>query len=92
MEQYNESISKIAGVKLIHVSFDRDEDSANDWAKQAGFPWLTILHEDVDRSALVEPYFGDSLGVPSYLLVDHEGNQLAKGKSAVMAYLGKLNE
>lgn len=72
---------------MIHISHDRDEDSAEEWAAKEGFPWLTVLPKDVDRSDLVEYKVANS--VPHYILVDAAGNRLADGSSAVF---GKVRE
>ncbi len=45
-----------------------------------------ILKEDVDINTLVTPYFPDGrLGFPSYVLVDRNGKEVARGKAAALA-------
>lgn len=87
MEQYNAVLAENPKVAFIHVSHDRDEDAAEEWAAQHSFPWLTVLPGDVDRSDLVEYKTRNS--VPHYVLLDSEGNMLANSSSDAF---GKIKE
>ena len=85
METYNSTISSNSAVEMVHLSHDRDEDSAAAWAKQANMPWPTILSEDADVKELIMPYFPDGrISLPSYVLVDQAGKEVARGKAAAM--------
>lgn len=88
MEQYKTDIADNEKVALIHISHDQDEGSAEDWAAKEGFPWLTVLPRDVDRSDLVEYKVANS--VPHYILVDAAGNRLADGSSSVFSKVKEL--
>ena len=79
MEKYEESVAKNKNVEMIHVSYDRDDDSAQDWAAKEAFPWLTVLPKNAERSGLREYHQGR--GVPSYSLVKADGEVVATGSS-----------
>jgi hypothetical protein len=80
VEKYKQSVADNSKVAMIHVSRDRDDESAEKWAAQEGFPWLTVLPDDVDRSGLMEYRKGNA--VPSYFMVDKDGNMVAEGAAA----------
>ncbi len=88
MEKYNEAIAENPKVVMIHLSQDRDEDSAEEWATANNFPWLTILPKDVPRSDLME--YRTRNAVPHYTLRDKDGNEIANGSSAIFAKLKDL--
>ena len=88
MEQYKTDIADNQKVAFIHVSHDRDEDAAEDWAAKENLPWLSVLHGDVDRSDLLDYKIANS--VPHYILVDAEGNRLADGSSGVFSKAKEL--
>lgn len=91
METYRSEIASDNLVELIHLSQDRDEDAATDWATEVGMPWPTLLTEDTDEDDLILPYFPDGrFGVPSYLLVDRTGKEITRGKSNVFNKLEEL--
>ncbi len=91
MKTYNEDIASNPNVELIHISRDSDEDAATSWAKKENMPWPTILKEDSDSKQLVMPYFPDGrMGVPSYVLVDQTGKEVARGKAAALAKMKDL--
>ncbi len=75
-------------VEMIHVSQDFDEDSAEKWAADTSFPWLTVLPEDVERSDLMK--YKSSQGVPFYTMVDSAGEVIATGSSAIFKKIGSL--
>lgn len=66
---------------MIHVSRDRDDKSAEKWAADEGFPWMTILPDDAERSGLME--YRTRNAVPFYVLVDKDGKEVAQGSGAV---------
>lgn len=74
---------------MIHVSLDSDKSSAQEWASQGAFPWLTVLPEKVEKSGLRKDYKTTS-GVPEYHLVDKNGNSVAKGLSASFAKIAEM--
>ena len=91
MKTYNEDIASNSKVELIHLSRDRDEDAAAAWAKKENMPWPTILSEDADVKQLIMPYFPDGrMGVPSYVLVDQTGKEVARGKASAFAKIKEM--
>ena len=68
---------------MVHISLDRSKKDALNWAKSFNAPWPTMLPEDTNQKALVDPY--NVRAVPSYILVDSEGKEIARGKAAVLA-------
>lgn len=83
MERYEQEIAEIPNVVMIHVSRDSSEDSAENWAASEGFPWLTVLPDDAERSGLLD--YHTRKVVPFYALVDGEGKEIATGSSAVFS-------
>lgn len=79
MAKYNKVIADNQNVEFIHVSLDRDEDAALEWAKKESFPWLHVLPEKQKRSDLKK--FHTSGRVPSYVLVDKDGKLITSGSS-----------
>jgi hypothetical protein len=88
VEKYNEKVAENPKVEMIHISRDREKDAAQDWAAAEGFPWLTILPDDAERSGLLE-YRTKSV-VPFYALVDANGEELATGSSAIFNKIAEL--
>ena len=86
METYNKEIASNPNAELIHLSLDRDEDAAEEWAAKESMPWPSLMQEDIDDDTLITPFFPDGrLGVPTYILVDRTGKEIARGKAAAMA-------
>ena len=83
MDKYKKSIADNSKVAFIHVSRDSDEGAAKNWAEAEGFPWLTVLPGDVDRSGLMDYY--TRRVVPFYTMVDGDGKEVANGSAAVFA-------
>lgn len=83
MESYKEVIESNPKVEFVHISRDRDDSAATSWATDVGFPWLTVLPRDAERSGLLEYRTANS--VPHYVLVDSDGNTVANGSSAAFA-------
>ena len=81
METYKSEIATNPKVELIHISRDQNEDAAEEWARELGFPWPTILPDDMQRTGL-DKYYGG--GVPTYVMVDKDGNEVAKGLAAAL--------
>lgn len=90
MEKYNKHIAEVPNVEFVHVSLDRDEDAAEEWAAKEQFPWLTIMPDKVDRSGLRD--YKTTNAVPEYHLVDGEGNTIVKGTSSGAAAFAKIDE
>lgn len=85
METYNKKIAENDNVELIHLSRDRGEDEAEAWAAKEKMPWPTLMKSDTDSDALFTPYFPSGrMGIPSYIMVDHTGKEIARGKAEVM--------
>ncbi len=90
MEKYNASIASNPKVEMIHVSRDQADDAAQDWAAAEGFPWLTVLPGDVERSDLLQ--FRTRNAVPFYTMVDKDGNEVANGSGAIFAKVAELGD
>lgn len=88
MELYKQHIADNPKVAMIHISRDSNEDAAEEWAKKAGFPWLTVLPDKTERSGLDD--YKTSNGVPEYHLIDGNGNTVAKGQNASFAKIKNL--
>ena len=54
MAKYKQVLEGNEKVVMIHVSRDQSNDAAEAWAAKEGFPWLTVLPEDVGKSGLME--------------------------------------
>lgn len=74
-------------VELIMMSYDQSSKKALEWAKKEAFPWPTILGKD--KGAI---HFGSAevRGIPTYILFDKEGKEIAKGKEVIFKKLRKL--
>lgn len=88
MEKYNTTVAENPKVEMIHVSLDSSEDSAEIWAAADGFPWLTVLPDDVERSDLKTYHTSGS--VPFYTMIDASGEVVATGSSAIFKKVGEL--
>ncbi len=75
---------------MIHVSLDRDKESAQQWAAGAKLPWFTILPKDVAKSKLNE--FKKTRFVPEYNLIDKDGKILASGAAACFTKIKALSK
>ena len=82
-EQYKSEILTNPNVEMIHISLDRSDKAALSWAKSFNQPWPIMLPQGMDRKKLVDPY--GVRGAPTYILVDLEGKELARGKGPVFA-------
>ena len=90
MEKYKKSIADNPKVAMIHISRDQSDGPAKDWAAAEGFPWLTVLPDDADRSGLLE--YRTRPAVPFYTMVDRNGSEVANGSGAIfnkIAGMGK---
>lgn len=90
MEKYNKQIANNPNVELIHVSLDRSEDAAENWAESNQFPWLSVLPKDVDRSKLRD--YMTRNAVPHYSLRTADGKELANGSSAIFSKIAELGD
>ncbi|MGC6465390.1 MAG: TlpA family protein disulfide reductase [Akkermansiaceae bacterium] len=79
MESYNTHIFSDSSVELIQLSFDHDLEKAEEWAREAGLAWPTILMEDIPDEIRA---FSPRNAVPDYVLVSAEGEVVASGKEA----------
>lgn len=91
MDKYNESIATVGNVELIQASQDKDVAAASAWAKKESFPWPTVLLEDIEKTLLKDIKLN---GVPTYVLLDREGNILAQANESfsVMRKLKQVNK
>lgn len=79
MEFYNQHIAGNDKVTLVQISADRDPDAAEEWAKKEKFPFYSVLPGDQKDLALKK--LGGN-GVPSYVLVDKNGKEIARGSES----------
>ncbi|MFP6883736.1 MAG: hypothetical protein VCA40_04845 [Roseibacillus sp.] len=86
VESYRKDVAPNPKVEMIHISRDRNNTAALNWAENQKFPWPTIMKDETD-AALMTHY---SNRVPSYILIDHEGNKIAEGKGAIWAKIKTL--
>ena len=78
-------------VELIQASVDSDVSEAEGWAKKESFPWPTVLKTDLEKTLLKDI---EIKGVPTYILLDKDGNELARAHSSepVMEKLKEVNK
>jgi thiol-disulfide isomerase/thioredoxin len=88
VEQYKSKIAGNPKVELIHISQDQSEENAEEWAAKEGFPWLTVVPKDVERSKLLE--FKTARSVPHYVMVDRDGNVLANSSAEIFQKIDEL--
>ena len=89
MEKYNDKVATNPAVEMIHVSLDSDEKAAEAWAAKENFPWPTVMRDKLERSGLSEYA---PRAVPTYLLVDGDGNRIAEGNGPVFAKVDELKK
>jgi Thioredoxin-like len=77
VKKYNSVVDGNPKVEMIHVSLDRDESAAEDWAVKEKFPWYTVLPDDVSSSGLRE--YKTTNFVPEYALLNANGERLGSG-------------
>jgi hypothetical protein len=90
VEHYTQNLAGRRDVALIQVSMDNDRKAAAGWAKEAKFPWLTIMMTDRDGRRAPDHDFTQVFsprGIPSYILISADGEKIAEGKNAVFAAL-----
>jgi thiol-disulfide isomerase/thioredoxin len=78
VKYYKQTIQKNKKVELLHMSQDNDPAAALSWAVKEKFPWPTVLYHDQQTSKLTKYA---SRGIPHYVLIDKDGNVIAKGQS-----------
>ena len=88
MESYKKHLANNPKVAMVHVSYDEDLAEATKWAKKESFPWPHVMKDDVSKFFL--QFYGG--GVPTYVLIDKEGNKIATGKGAIFAKLDSLGK
>jgi|TARA_B100001105_G_scaffold247965_1_gene233185 hypothetical protein len=89
VKQYKEEVADHPSVEMIHVSLDDDKKAAESWAAKEGFPWPTVMKDNLERSGL-----GDYLprGIPNYKLISMDGEIVAEGKGAVFQKVAELSK
>jgi len=90
VETYNKVIADNDKVTMIHASLDQSADLAEKWAAKEGFPWLTILPDDVGKSGL-KP-FHTTGAVPCYVMLDKDGEVVVAGSAGSTACFKKAAE
>lgn len=88
MEKYKKHIADVPNVEFVHVSLDRGDDAAEEWAAKEEFPWLTILPDKVEKSSMRD--YKTTNSVPEYHLVDAEGKTIANGSGACFAKIDEI--
>ncbi|MDA7917140.1 hypothetical protein N9908_03520 [Akkermansiaceae bacterium] len=91
VESYNKKIATNPLVEMIHLSLDADSEEALAWSKEASMPWPTVLMEDSDPEVFEKPYFEFEPEAPSYILIDANGKELARGKEEAFALIKKYS-
>lgn len=76
---------------MIHVSLDRDKESAEKWAADAKLPWFHILPKDVNKSKLKEQ-FKKTRYVPEYNLINNKGEIIASDADNCFDKIKKLSK
>ena len=79
MESYQKDVASNPKVEMIHLSRDRDNAAALKWARKDKLPWPTIMRNQIAASLLT--HYSNRL--PTYILIDREGNKVAEGKGPV---------
>ncbi len=90
MDSYTRLVAENPKIEWIHVSQDSSESSATSWAKQANFPWITLMSDNVGRTNLMDLKTSNS--VPHYILADKEGNLIVSGQTEVFAKIAELTK
>jgi len=80
VEKYQSAIPDNAKVAMIHVSLDQTDDAAESWATAEGFPWLTVLPDDLDRSKLIQ--YKTTSAVPECIVYRANGEEVSKGSGS----------
>ena len=83
VESYQKDVVPNPKVEMIHLSRDRNNAAALKWASKDTLPWPTIMRDQIDASLLT--YYSNRL--PTYILIDREGNKVAEGKGPVWSKL-----
>ncbi|YCM46473.1 hypothetical protein V2O64_10630 [Verrucomicrobiaceae bacterium 227] len=79
MESYHARIAGNPAVELIHVSQDHDVGQAEKWAREARFPWPTLIQKEIPAEITK---YSPKGSVPDYVLVNAAGEVVANGKEA----------
>jgi hypothetical protein len=90
VEKYKKHIADNPDVEMVHVSLDKSEDPAEEWAAKEGFPWPTILPDKVDRSEMRD--YKTTGFVPEYHLIDADGKTVVAGASNSAGAFAKIAE
>jgi thiol-disulfide isomerase/thioredoxin len=75
VKQYNNEISKLDNLELVHVSVDRNLSQAVAWAKKESLPWPTILPGDLNKTMVKDI---KTNAVPTYVLIKKNGDEIAR--------------
>tara|TARA_B100000519_G_C14183592_1_gene409663 strand:+ start:241 stop:507 length:267 start_codon:yes stop_codon:yes gene_type:complete len=86
LEKYKTEILPNPRVELIHASYDDEEADALKWARQARFPWPTVLYRDWEAVGLEK--YGAFAG--DIYLVDSAGQLIAKTEKEAFAKISSL--
>lgn len=87
MEKYHDTVAENPKVEMIHISLDRSEDAAEQWAAMEKFPWYTVMMRDLQRAGFDE--YKTTNAVPEYALLSAEGERLGSG-SQVFSKVAEL--
>ena len=86
LEKYKKHIVTNPAVALIHASYDDAPEDALRWAREARFPWPTILMPEWEAVGLNA--YGALAG--EILLIDNTGKILAKDEKGAFAKISGL--
>ena len=76
--RHGEVVAGKDSLVMVHVSMDKDRAKAEAWAAKDKFPWFTLLNEDREGSE-ADKFRDPDGGVPQFVLVDKDGQVLARG-------------
>lgn len=90
MEYYNESIASNKEVEVIHYNLDQSEKAMDNFMVDFEFPWPAIAYSKRERVKIANEVKENF--VPCYVLVDAQGEVVAKGMSAAKKKIAELTK
>ena len=88
MEYYNETIAPAKNVEMIYFNRDSSEKAMEAFMAKFKMPWPALDFDKKDRFDLAKDLAGN--GVPNYVLVDANGEVLAKGAGGTKSKIAEL--
>ncbi len=80
VELYNEKLAKATNIELIHISSDDQEDGMLSFVTDHQMKFPVVTKKDRDKLNIIKPLFPSA--IPSYKLVDANGELIAEGQAA----------